>query len=73
MVLPENWECVQVFLALTMCWRIDSFNGRYMGLDRPAIESTLRLTGIPPERHREIFEDLRIMENAALESLNREC
>jgi hypothetical protein len=71
-VLPENWESVQVFLALSLCWRVDGFNGIYLGLDRPGIESTLRLLSILPERHREIFEDLRIMENSALELLNRE-
>jgi len=72
LILPENWDSVQVFLALNTSWRIDGFNGIYLGLDRPAIESTLRLMGIAAERHREILEDLRIMESAALGDLNRE-
>jgi hypothetical protein len=72
LVMPENWDSVQVFEMLNRCWRVDSFNGQYLGLDRSGIESTLRLAGIPPERHREIFEDLRIMEGAAIEVLNRE-
>ncbi|HEU0282323.1 MAG TPA: DUF1799 domain-containing protein [Gallionella sp.] len=71
-VLPENWECTQVFLALNRSWRVDSFNGLCLGIDRPAIESTLRLMGVMPERHREIFEDLQIMESATLEALNSE-
>jgi hypothetical protein len=69
-VLPENWDSIQVFSSLNRCWRLDSFNGKYLGLDRPSIESTLRLMGIPPDRHREILEDLQIMENAALQVLN---
>lgn len=72
LVMPENWVSVQVFSALNRCWKFDGFNGKYMGLDRPGIESTLRLLEIDPALHRQIFEDLRIMENAALESLNRE-
>lgn len=70
LIMPDNWESVQVFLALNRCWRIDSFNGHYFGLDRPSIESTLRLMSIRRKRHLAIFEDLRIMENTALEILN---
>jgi len=71
LVMPENWDSVQVFSALSRCWRVDSFNGHYLGLERSAIESTLRLMGVLPGLHRGIFEDLRIMENAALEVLNK--
>jgi len=63
---------VQVFLSLNTSWRIDGFNGIYLGLERPAIESTLRLMGIATARHRGIFDDLRTMESAALEVLNCE-
>jgi len=71
LVMPENWDGVRVFLALSRCWRVDGFNGLHLGLDRPAIESTLRLMAIPADRHRDIFEDLRIMESAALPALNK--
>lgn len=71
-VWPENAETLRVFLALNRCWRIGEFNGKYLGLDRPAIESTLRLMAVPRKRQAEIFEDLRVMEHAALEVLNRE-
>lgn len=71
-VWPENVETLNVFLALNRCWRIGEFNGKHLGLDRPAIESTMRLMQIPRKRQAEIFGDLRIMEHAALEVLNRE-
>lgn len=70
-VWPENTETLNVFLALNRCWRIGELNGRYLGLDRPSIESTMRMMQIPRKRHAEIFGDLRVMEHAALEVLNR--
>lgn len=45
-------------------------NGHYHGLDRPAIESTLKLMGVKRKRHGGIFNDLLVMEAAALEVLN---
>ena len=70
LIYPENWQAVQVFWALGNCWRIDGMLGQYLGLDRPAIESTLRLMGVKRKKHSSIFEDLRVMEGAALEVLN---
>lgn len=70
-VYPDNWESVRVFVALSRCWNIDSFNGIYLGLDRPAIESTLRLMSIAPDLHAGIFEDLRVMEKSALDAMNK--
>jgi hypothetical protein len=45
--------------------------GHYLGLDRPSIESTLKLMGIKRKKHAEIFEKLLIMEDAALGVLNK--
>ena len=70
-VWPENWETVQVFVALGTCWRVDGFNGRWLGLDRTQIDSTLRLMRVPIARRREVFEDLLVMEAAALPVINR--
>lgn len=61
---------MEVFWALGNCWRIDSMAGRWLGLDRPAIESTLRLMGVKRKKRSGVFEDLRVMEGAALEVLN---
>lgn len=70
-VLARNWEAVQVFLALGNCWERNPFNGAYIRLDRPSIESTLRLMHIRRRHHAELFHALRVMEKAALEVLNR--
>lgn len=45
--------------------------GQFLGIDRPAIESTLRLMRIKRKQHQDIFEKLMLMEDAALAVLNR--
>lgn len=72
LVWPENWDCAMVFLSLGSRWKVDGLSGRYDGIERADIESTLRLMGIEPGRHRQIYEEFQIMERAALEVLNRE-
>ena len=71
-VWPENAQTLQVFLALDRCWRIDGMSGQCLGLDRSAIESTLRLLQIHRRQHRKILLDLLLMEQAVLEVLERE-
>ncbi len=70
-VYAQNWDTVTTFCNLRHCWRVDSWTGRYMGIIRSEITSTLGLMQIAPEKHLVIFEDLMIMEDAALEVLNR--
>ncbi len=60
-----------MFLALGNCWERNPLNGAYIRLDRPSIESTLRLMRIRRRHHLDIFNALRVMEKAALEVLNR--
>lgn len=70
-VWAENWDAVIVFCNLRHCWRIDAMSGSYLGLDRTAIESTLRLMRVKKKNHTKIFEQLMIMEDAALGVLNK--
>lgn len=70
-VWPENEQALRMFLALRHCWRMDSMSGQYLGIERPAIESTLRLMGVKRRLRREIFEQIMLMEDAALPVLNR--
>lgn len=70
-VWPENEQAVRVFIALRRCWRIDSMAGQVLGIERPAIESTLRLMSIKKKRRQQIFDQIMIMENAAIPVLNR--
>ena len=70
-VWPENAQTVRVFIMLRRCWRQDGLSGQTLGIERPAIESTLRLLRIKRKHHLELFEQLMIMEDAALSVLNR--
>lgn len=70
LIYPDNWPAVQVFFALGNCWQIDAMIGKYRCIDRPAIESTMRLMGIKRKKRGGVFDDLRVMEGAALEVLN---
>ncbi|WP_185640590.1 DUF1799 domain-containing protein [Burkholderia sp. Bp9142] len=71
-VLPENWEAVELFVAVGTQWRksvVASLNGGgviYEGLDYPAVEAAMRMFGFRRKRHRELFAAVRVMERAAL-------
>lgn len=74
MVYPCNWQTVQAFLRLTRSWNVAAGMGGliYLGLRPEACESVLRLMKIPDSEKLAVFDNLRIMEGAALEVINRE-
>ena len=47
-------------------------HGAFFGLYYSSVESVLNMMGFNRKRKTEIFEDIRIMENAALEVLNKD-
>lgn len=69
-VFPENARAVRVFFRLHSCWVVLSdFNGsRYHGMDYARVKAALELMG-EHEALQALFEDLQIMEVAALEEL----
>lgn len=67
-VYPENWEAVQLFLKLGTQWRVGAMGG-FFGLDYSSVESTMRICRV--RKKRKVFEQLRIMEVAALPVLNK--
>lgn len=72
-VFPENWEAVNVFLALATQWRmvgVATFGAARIvqtGIDYVALEPVMRLMGIKRSRRAQIFARIRLMEDAALE------
>ncbi|MFL9883117.1 DUF1799 domain-containing protein [Paraburkholderia agricolaris] len=74
-VYAENWDAVQVFSALSTQWRMAAFSGFgaarlvHTGLDYSAIEPVYRLIGIGRDRRAAIFQQIRVMEEAALDAL----
>ncbi len=63
-VWPASVPAVNVFLALSTQWRM-GFNG-FIGLDYGVVPAVMRLCGVPHADRREMFEDLRVMEDAAM-------
>ncbi len=70
-IWPENWKTLQIFLSLGSRLAVDGFSGRYSGIPRADIESTLNMSNIRPTKRREILQNLIAMESTALEVLNR--
>ena len=63
-VMPDNVPALEVFLHLDTQWRVGP-TGMPIGLDYGAVETVLRL--METEDGRSVFEDIRIMERAALD------
>lgn len=63
-VFPENYTSVGVFNAMRTQWRTDM--GVPVGLDYAALPSVMRLFGVPAVQRRRVFDDVRVMEHAAI-------
>lgn len=63
-VWPENWDAVQLFIALATQWQV-GFNGP-VGLRYEAVPMVLRLRGVPRSGWPMLFDQVRLMEAEAL-------
>ena len=68
-IFADCWNSVMVFEALSSQWRV-SFAGA-TGLDYQAIPVVLNLKGIKKNQHEKIFNDIRVMERAALKLMEK--
>lgn len=68
-VWQDNAEAFLVFVNLGTQWR--AVPGCAIGLDYTAIEPVLRLMGIPADRWPALFDDLLVLEGAALKQINQ--
>lgn len=68
-VWPDNSMPVNVFIALSTQWRVGMAGAT--GLDYNAVPSVMRLLGVPKKLRTSVFDDLRIMEDAALETMRK--
>ncbi len=61
-----------VWVALQNAWQIVAgMNGiAYIGFDRPAAESVMRMSGVKKRDRGKLLEDLSTVESAALPILN---
>jgi hypothetical protein len=66
-VWEENWDAVQVFVRLTTQWNFAGM-GAHIGLNYQSVDFVFALLDI--KNRKEVFDDLRVMELAALAELN---
>jgi hypothetical protein len=71
-VWESNWEAVEVFMACLSQFTlvIGMSSARYTGLPAPAIESVMRMKGIPVADQWEMLSLIQCMEHAALKEMN---
>ena len=67
-VWEENWCSVQAFARLGTQWRHGMAGPT--GLDYAAVLASLRVMQIPEDDVRQVFEDIQVMESAALAKIN---
>lgn len=67
-VWEDNWESAMLFLAVSTQWIVSPM-GQYVGINYTALESTMRMAGIKKKKRASLFDDVGIMESAALEVL----
>lgn len=68
-VWPDNWTAVNVFIAMSTQWRSGGMGAT--GLDYNALPAVMRLSGVKPGERPDVFESIRILEDAALESMRK--
>ncbi|WP_225784257.1 DUF1799 domain-containing protein [Xenophilus sp. Marseille-Q4582] len=66
---PENEQSLRVFDAMRTQWRM-GFSGP-TGFDYSALDEVWKRTKTPEEDRDEIFQDLQVMEAAALDEIHR--
>ena len=63
-VWPDNVLAVAVFVSMGTQWRCAG-SGPY-GLDYNVLPTVMRYVGVKAEDEQEVFDDLRVLEDAAL-------
>jgi hypothetical protein len=69
-IWPDNESAVKVFAAMGTQWRV-GMAGR-TGLDYGVLPLVFRLTDIPRADWPHVFDDLRVMEGAALSHMHKD-
>jgi hypothetical protein len=64
-VWPENWAALELFSAISTQWRVGM--GGATGLDYTALPVVMDMQDTAPEHRRERFDEIRVMERAALD------
>lgn len=71
-VWPETMQAATVFCAMSTQWRFGGMSGVPTGLDYSALSEVWRRTKTPSADRDAVFDDLRVMEEAALQQVQQE-
>ena len=66
---PENVKAVEVFISVQTQWRVSI--GGVTGLDYTALHHAMSMMGVRRRDRRDLFDRVRIMELAALDTQRR--
>jgi hypothetical protein len=70
-VLPDCVASVRAFYAMGTQWARAGMDAARVGLRYEALPVILKLHRVPAADRHQVFEDIRIMENAVLEELRK--
>lgn len=68
-MLPENWDALELFLALQTQWRHAPMGG-LTGLDYSAVRATMQMHDIPVSRQRQRLDELQLLERGAINEMS---
>jgi len=68
-VWPENWPAWCLYMQVAGQWRA-GFGGAY-ALDYGVVILLLNRQNLPPDEWQQMFDDLRVIESAALDAMAR--
>lgn len=66
-VWPENWPAVEVFASMLTQWRVGVAG--MVGLDYGVLPTVFRMRGIARKEWPEMFDAIRVMEDAAMKEM----
>ena len=64
-VWPDTEAAVRMFMDVCTQWRVGP-TGAATGLDYAVLTTVFRMRGVPRSKWSDLFDDLRVMERAAL-------
>lgn len=68
-VWPDNVPALNVFIAAATQWRCGMAGPT--GLDYAVLPAVMRMVGVPAAERTAVFEDIRVMEDSALETMRK--
>jgi len=68
-VWPENWPAFKLFCKLGTQWRVGPAGAS--GLDYTALLAIMARMALTDDEHDNLFDDIQVLERAALEAMNQ--